>query len=89
MRLLDLEAKSPLYSHFIESLSGLVTIRAFGWGETFKVSFWRSNPNHKYCSKKLYLLDMYRNATLLYWMCRRSRIISCFVSSDGWHWLSI
>ncbi|KAG4443574.1 hypothetical protein IFR05_000951 [Cadophora sp. M221] len=36
MRLLDLEAKSPLYSHFIESLSGLVTIRAFGWGETFK-----------------------------------------------------
>ncbi|KAH7329994.1 putative ATP-binding cassette transporter [Rhexocercosporidium sp. MPI-PUGE-AT-0058] len=36
MRLLDLEAKSPLYSHFIESLSGLVTIRAFGWGETFQ-----------------------------------------------------
>ncbi|KAK0104754.1 hypothetical protein ONS95_005024 [Cadophora gregata] len=36
MRLLDLEAKSPLYSHFIESLSGLVTIRAFGWGENFK-----------------------------------------------------
>ena len=33
MRLLDLEAKSPLYSHFLESLSGLVTIRAFGWGE--------------------------------------------------------
>lgn len=37
MRLLDLEAKSPLYSHFIESLSGLVTIRAFGWGENFQV----------------------------------------------------
>ena len=30
-RLLYLEAKSPLYSHFIESLSGLVTICAFGW----------------------------------------------------------
>ncbi len=31
MRLLDLEAKSPLYSSFISSFSGLVTIRAFGW----------------------------------------------------------
>lgn len=36
LRLLDLEAKSPLYSHFIESLSGLVTIRAFGWSDYFK-----------------------------------------------------
>lgn len=35
VRLLDLEAKSPLYSHFIESLSGLVTIRAFGWSNAF------------------------------------------------------
>ena len=26
MRILDIEAKSPLYSHFIESLSGLATI---------------------------------------------------------------
>jgi ATP-binding cassette subfamily C (CFTR/MRP) protein 1 len=31
LRLLDLESKSPLYSHFTETLSGLVTIRAFGW----------------------------------------------------------
>jgi ABC-type multidrug transport system fused ATPase/permease subunit len=37
MRLLDLEAKSPLYSHFLESLSGLVTIRTFGWGENFQI----------------------------------------------------
>lgn len=36
MRLLDLEAKSPLYSHFIESLSGLATIRAFGWVDAFE-----------------------------------------------------
>lgn len=35
VRLLDLEAKSPLYSHFIESLSGLATIRAFGWSDAF------------------------------------------------------
>ena len=31
MRLLDLEAKSPLYSHFIQTLHGVTTIRAFGW----------------------------------------------------------
>lgn len=36
MRLLDLEAKSPLFSQFIESLSGLVTIRAFGWASVFE-----------------------------------------------------
>jgi ATP-binding cassette, subfamily C (CFTR/MRP), member 1 len=36
IRHLDLEAKSPLYSHFIETLSGLVTIRAFGWGPHFQ-----------------------------------------------------
>lgn len=29
LRLLDLEAKAPLYSHFMETLSSLVTIRAF------------------------------------------------------------
>ncbi|KAH8694908.1 ABC transporter [Talaromyces proteolyticus] len=33
LRLLDLETKAPLYSHFIESLSGLATLRAFGWSE--------------------------------------------------------
>lgn len=31
LRLLDLEAKSPLYSFFISSFSGLATIRAFSW----------------------------------------------------------
>ncbi|KUJ06202.1 P-loop containing nucleoside triphosphate hydrolase protein [Mollisia scopiformis] len=31
LRLLDLETKSPLYSQFMECLSGLATIRAFGW----------------------------------------------------------
>lgn len=36
IRLLDLEAKSPLYSHFIETLSGLVTIRAFNWATNFQ-----------------------------------------------------
>ncbi|CAM1502428.1 Fc.00g044120.m01.CDS01 [Cosmosporella sp. VM-42] len=31
IRLLDLEAKSPLYTHFIDTIKGVVTIRAFGW----------------------------------------------------------
>ncbi|KAI0843264.1 P-loop containing nucleoside triphosphate hydrolase protein [Hypoxylon sp. FL0890] len=31
IRLLDLEAKSPLYSHFIDTIKGITTFRAFGW----------------------------------------------------------
>lgn len=36
LRLLDLEAKAPLFSHFMETLSGLITIRAFNWQEAFR-----------------------------------------------------
>ncbi|KAK2757241.1 hypothetical protein FQN54_004755 [Arachnomyces sp. PD_36] len=32
LRLLEIEAKAPLFSHFTDCLSGLVTLRAFGWG---------------------------------------------------------
>ncbi|OGM47734.1 ABC transporter [Aspergillus bombycis] len=38
LRFLDLEAKSPLYTHFLEALNGLTTIRAFGWASTFEES---------------------------------------------------
>ncbi|RGP60633.1 hypothetical protein FLONG3_10802 [Fusarium longipes] len=31
IRLLDLEAKSPLYTHFTDTMKGIATIRAFGW----------------------------------------------------------
>jgi ATP-binding cassette subfamily C (CFTR/MRP) protein 1 len=31
IRLLDLEAKSPMYTHFLETLSSLTTLRAFNW----------------------------------------------------------
>ncbi|KAJ6783186.1 hypothetical protein PWT90_07877 [Aphanocladium album] len=31
MRHLDLEAKSPIYTHFLETVQGLASIRAFGW----------------------------------------------------------
>jgi ATP-binding cassette, subfamily C (CFTR/MRP), member 1 len=35
LRLLDLEARSPLYQHFTETLEGLATIRAFQWQSYF------------------------------------------------------
>jgi ATP-binding cassette subfamily C (CFTR/MRP) protein 1 len=35
MRFLDLEYRSPLYSHAAETFEGLSTIRAFGWQEAF------------------------------------------------------
>ncbi|PWY83785.1 P-loop containing nucleoside triphosphate hydrolase protein [Aspergillus sclerotioniger CBS 115572] len=31
LRLLDLEAKSPLYTHFLDTLKGVTTLRAFGF----------------------------------------------------------
>ncbi|KAI2865272.1 hypothetical protein CBS12448_2233 [Aspergillus niger] len=31
LRLMELEAQSPLYTHFLETASGTDTIRAFGW----------------------------------------------------------
>ncbi|ETS74012.1 hypothetical protein PFICI_13878 [Pestalotiopsis fici W106-1] len=33
LRLLDLEAKSPLYSQFIDTIKGVATIRALGWAK--------------------------------------------------------
>ncbi|KAJ5928177.1 ATP-binding cassette transporter [Penicillium verhagenii] len=36
MRLLDIEAKAPLYSHFAESVQGISTIRAFNFESDFK-----------------------------------------------------
>ncbi|OAL69956.1 multidrug resistance protein [Trichophyton violaceum] len=36
LRLLDIEAKAPLFSKFLETLSGLVTIRAFGWQKDYE-----------------------------------------------------
>jgi ATP-binding cassette subfamily C (CFTR/MRP) protein 1 len=36
IRFLDLEAKSPVYSHFLETLDGRATIRAFGWHGKFR-----------------------------------------------------
>ncbi|CAH0047211.1 unnamed protein product [Clonostachys solani] len=31
LRILDLEAKSPLFTHFLDTQDGITTLRAFGW----------------------------------------------------------
>jgi ATP-binding cassette, subfamily C (CFTR/MRP), member 1 len=36
VRLIDLEAKAPLCTHFLETLAGITTIRAFGWTESYR-----------------------------------------------------
>lgn len=36
VRLLEIEAKSPLYTHFLESVEGILSIRAFGWVDKFQ-----------------------------------------------------
>jgi len=36
LRLLEIEAKSPLYSHFMETVAGLSTVRAFSWQAAFE-----------------------------------------------------
>jgi ATP-binding cassette subfamily C (CFTR/MRP) protein 1 len=48
IRFLDLETKSPLYTHFIESLAGLATLRAFGWEDEFK----RQNSQYLQASQR-------------------------------------
>lgn len=35
LRLLDIEAKAPLFSLFFESLQGVMSIRAFGWTDAY------------------------------------------------------
>jgi ATP-binding cassette subfamily C (CFTR/MRP) protein 1 len=48
MRFLDLEHKSPLYTHIAETMEGLSTIRTFGWQEAFmNTSFERLDTSQK------------------------------------------
>lgn len=38
MRLLDIEAKAPLYSHFLDTVGGATGIRAFRWHAAFEAT---------------------------------------------------
>ncbi|KAK2593714.1 hypothetical protein QQS21_008579 [Conoideocrella luteorostrata] len=58
LRLLEIEHKAPLYSHFLESMNGLSTIRAFGW----------TKP---YCEKNLRLLDNAQKPSYLLYCIQR------------------
>ncbi|KAH8204385.1 hypothetical protein TruAng_001436 [Truncatella angustata] len=53
LRFLDLDAKSPIYAQFLETLSGLATIRAFGWQEDFTL---KADKRLDYSQKPFYLL---------------------------------
>jgi ATP-binding cassette, subfamily C (CFTR/MRP), member 1 len=35
LRYLDIEAKAPLFTHFLETINGAATIRAYGWTTNF------------------------------------------------------
>ncbi|PYH89850.1 multidrug resistance protein [Aspergillus ellipticus CBS 707.79] len=39
LRFLELEASSPLYTHFLKTASGVDTIRAFGWQDEWTAQF--------------------------------------------------
>ncbi|KAK3386815.1 ABC transporter [Podospora didyma] len=61
LRLLDLEAKSPLYTHFIDTARGLATIRAFGWTQhsidsSFRLLDESQKPNYLLAMVQRWLL---------------------------------
>ncbi|KAH6647202.1 P-loop containing nucleoside triphosphate hydrolase protein [Truncatella angustata] len=69
IRRLDLEAKSPLYTHFSETLTGLVTIRAMGW----KQDFIEENSNRLNKSQRpfylVYSVQVWLNIVLDFVVC--------------------
>ncbi|KAF4926898.1 ABC transporter FUM19 [Colletotrichum viniferum] len=55
LRILDLEAKTPLYTNFLDTMNGLPTIRAFDW---FPHQLARNNTLLDDSQRPLYLLAM-------------------------------
>ncbi|MCJ1354151.1 MAG: hypothetical protein MMC33_004138 [Icmadophila ericetorum] len=70
LRLMDLEARSPLVSHFLETLTGLVTIRAFDWSEANR------NRNNR-------LLDVSQQCDYLLKMIQRWLNVVCDILTTG------
>ena len=64
MRFLDLEAKSPLYTHFLETLEGLSTIRAMGWQERFEKTNIQYLDTSQRPSYLLYCIQRWLNLAL-------------------------
>lgn len=55
LRFMDLEAKTPLYTNFLDTVAGLVTIRSFGW---VPQQLARNNALLEDSQRPLYLLAM-------------------------------
>ncbi|KAI1841042.1 hypothetical protein JX266_012761 [Neoarthrinium moseri] len=53
LRFLDLDAKSPIYGQFLETLNGLATIRAFSWEKDLIA---KADERLDYSQKPFYLL---------------------------------
>lgn len=64
LRFLDLECKSPLYTHFAETLEGLSTIRAFGWQESFNSANLERLDNSQRPCYMLYCIQRWLNLVL-------------------------
>jgi ATP-binding cassette subfamily C (CFTR/MRP) protein 1 len=58
VRLMDLEAKGPLCTHFLESLAGIVTIRSFGWSSAYRK---RNNEQLDQSQVPFYILFQVQN----------------------------
>lgn len=65
MRFLDLEFKSPLYTHFTEAIEGLSTIRAFGWERHFLQENIERLDNSQRPYYLLYCIQRWFNLVLL------------------------
>ncbi|KAI5267437.1 putative multidrug resistance protein [Aureobasidium subglaciale] len=64
LRLLDLEMKSPLFTHFSETQEGLVTIRAFQWQSSFYNSFLQKLDASQKPVYLLYMIQQWLGLTL-------------------------
>jgi ABC-type multidrug transport system fused ATPase/permease subunit len=64
LRLLDLEAKTPLYRHFTETLEGLATIRAFAWQTDLILEATRDIEESQKPYYLLYCVQLWLNITL-------------------------
>ncbi|KAJ5725037.1 multidrug resistance-associated protein [Penicillium malachiteum] len=53
IRLLDIETKSLLVSHFLEAIQGVTTLRALGWGSYFQRTF---ESHFRHSQRPFYML---------------------------------
>ncbi|PHH66890.1 hypothetical protein CDD81_5242 [Ophiocordyceps australis] len=64
LRLLEIEHKAPLYSHFLETITGLATIRAFGWTRPYTEKSMKLLDNAQKPSYLLYCIQRWLTLVL-------------------------